>query len=91
MELLKKLTEITNLVRKGKLELEREEILELCDILKFIPDKNKVEVYDYLIHNDPIMSQRVERETLNWISDIFENISQVGQDDSVYVRPKHVH
>lgn len=92
MNLLEKLREITELVRKGEKELERDEILELCDIIRYIPDKNKTQVYDYLIHNDPILAQRLEKETLNWISDIIQNITQVSSDEgSQYVRPKHVH
>lgn len=92
MKLLEKLKEITDMVRKGKDELDRDEILELCDIIRYIPDKNKAQVYDYLIHNDPILAQRIEKETLNWISDIFQNITQLDNENSNhYVRPKHIH
>ena len=90
MNLLEKLMEITNTIRKGKVELSNKEVLELCDIIRYIPDKNRVEVYDYLIENEPILGKRIEKETMNWLSDIFQNMGELAPDD-LYIKPRHLH
>ncbi|MBZ4653117.1 MAG: hypothetical protein JG781_455 [Peptococcaceae bacterium] len=89
MTLLEKLKDINEITRKGKRELSREEILELCDIVRYLPEKNRVEVYDYLIENDMVLSKRVEHETINWLSNIFQHISEAEGEGNG--KPRIVH
>ncbi|QNB45207.1 hypothetical protein BR63_02050 [Thermanaerosceptrum fracticalcis] len=89
MTLLEKLKDINELTRKGKRELSREEILELCDIVRCLTEKNRVEVYDYLIENDLVLSKRVEHETINWLSNIFQHISEAEGEGNG--KPRIVH
>lgn len=89
MALLNKLKEITEIVRKGKVELTREEVLELSDIVRYIPDKNRGQVYDYLLENDPLLAHQVEKETMDWLADFFQNAAKIqGHDGNV---PKNLH
>lgn len=90
MPILDKLMEINEITRKGKVELSREEILELSDLVRYIPEKNRQDIYDYLIENDPLLSKRVERETINWLADIFQNIGELNGEE-LRLRPRHLH
>lgn len=90
MSLLEKLMEINEITRKGKVELNREEVLELSDLVRYIPDNNRQEIYDYLIENDPLLGKRIERETINWLADIFQNIGEIN-GEVLQLRPRHLH
>jgi len=90
MALLEKLMEVTEIIRKGKMELERQELLELADIVRYIPDKNKAELYDYLMENEPVLGQRIEKETMSWLTDIFQNMGELSPEE-LYIKTRHLH
>lgn len=90
MALLENLMVITDTIRKGKRELDRQEVLELCDIIRYIPDKNRAEVYDYLLENEPLLGQRVEKETMSWLTDIFQDMGKLSPRD-FSTKPRHLH
>jgi len=90
MALLEKLMEITDIIRKGEVKLSREEVLELADIIRYIPAENREDLYNYLIKNEPLLGKRIEKETINWLTDIFQGVGELSHDE-MYIKPRHLH
>jgi hypothetical protein len=55
-----------------------------------MPKKNRKEIYDYLLKNEPVLGKMVEAETLHWLTDIFQNATELeGELD--FRSPRYLH
>lgn len=88
--ILNLLNEITARIRKGNHKLTEEEVWQICDIIRYIPEENRLELYNYLLENEPLLAKKIEKETLAWLTDIFQNISEL-EPENLYLKPKNIH